>query len=233
MIKRILLIAIVPGIMLCFLFTSTATAARIQATLGWHNLIVDDFYLIVEDPQNWDATTIRSGQLHSSTLEDRDGIDARGLGLDADYENMWRLETRNKFDKWINKKGLHKLRKAAKRQQRDFNADGTKKGWKTVYNGWKADWKNDRYAIWDLYIDESKNNEDEYTDDKYNQFIFDALNELGDRKIKGKIDGVKFTAHLEIFENPFTDSSPVPEPATMVLFGIGLLGLAGVNRRKN
>ncbi len=29
-----------------------------------------------------------------------------------------------------------------------------------------------------------------------------------------------------------TASNPIPEPATMLLFGMGLLGLAGVNRRK-
>jgi hypothetical protein len=30
----------------------------------------------------------------------------------------------------------------------------------------------------------------------------------------------------------FGRASPVPEPATMLLFGIGLLGIAGVKRRK-
>jgi phospholipase/lecithinase/hemolysin len=38
--------------------------------------------------------------------------------------------------------------------------------------------------------------------------------------------------HQIIYENAYAAIAPVPEPGTIVLMGIGLVGLAGFNRKK-
>jgi len=45
-------------------------------------------------------------------------------------------------------------------------------------------------------------------------------------------DTFNFTAGIAEFQITTSTGAPVPEPATMLLFGIGLIGLAGVNRKK-
>lgn len=49
---------------------------------------------------------------------------------------------------------------------------------------------------------------------------------LNNQPFHGIIDDVK------LYDGVVDPASPVPEPATMFLFGLGLLSLAGVNRRK-
>jgi hypothetical protein len=41
-----------------------------------------------------------------------------------------------------------------------------------------------------------------------------------------------YSAKLDIFGQAIIESHPTPEPATMLLFGVGLLGIAGVSRRR-
>ena len=56
--------------------------------------------------------------------------------------------------------------------------------------------------------------------------IFDAPGNSGSLTISG-------ISHITAFGGSPTDGNQVPEPATMLLFGLGLLGLAGVSRKRN
>jgi PEP-CTERM motif len=55
--------------------------------------------------------------------------------------------------------------------------------------------------------------------------VFDAPGNSGGLTISG-------ISHITAFGSSPIDGNQVPEPATMLLFGVGLLGLAGVSRRK-
>jgi len=202
-----------------FLFVSNASAARIDLTLGWHNL--QEFFLV--DSNEGDSvfeidTRIKTGLLKGSVLGDPLNnlvnpyvpIKLADLGFDETLVDMWRLDTHKKFNKWINKKSKKALKSAAKQFQKDEY--GSKKGWKEKYREWKLE------DLWELYNEES--------------FVAAAFDKkfIG-KTFNGRIGDQKFKATMGIFENSW-DNNPVPEPATMILFGLGLIGLAGASRKK-
>lgn len=70
---------------------------------------------------------------------------------------------------------------------------------------------------------------DNIDNDDYLADIF-SLTSKEARYVRLEMTGV--VPILSMGEIAFSARTPVPEPATMLLFGLGLLGLAGVNRKK-